>query len=428
MTMIDAAPGTHHATNLSWLIRLRWIAVASEALLVLLVGRVSDIELPVAKLLALLAFAAMSNGLLAAWARGRTNVKEGVLASALALDLALLTAMLYITGGPHNPFTALYLVHIALAPVVLSARWTWVLVALAVGGYALLFATSISLEMRGVDHATQMKIHLRGMWLAFTVAAAFIGYFVYEVQRARARVEEELAAARVREARVEKLSALATLAAGAAHELATPLSTIAIAIKEMERKLTETNADAAMIEDAHLIRAQVERCRRVLEQMSVEAGAMRADAVESIALGDLLAACVEGASPQERVVRRVDDALSSARVRAPVRSLAMAARGLVQNALDASADEVELRARANDDGDVLLEVRDRGEGMSDDVLRRAGEPFYTTKPAGRGTGLGLFLARAVVEQLGGALRLESRPREGTLATLVLPKRLREAHT
>jgi len=414
-----------NATNLSWLIRLRWFAVASEALLVVLVDRFSEIQLPVARLLAILAFAALSNAALAGWARGRSAVREGVLAATLALDLTLLTSMLLLTGGPHDPFTALYLVHIALAAVVLSARWTWMIVVLAVAGYALLFAASVSLEMRGGDHATHMMIHLRGMWLAFTVAAAFIGYFVHKVQRARAKMEDELAHARAREARTEKLTALATLAAGAAHELATPLSTIAVAVKEMEHQLTAISADSSMVEDARLIRAQVDRCRRVLEQMSVDAGSTRADVVESIAVGDLLNACVEGVSQGERVLRRDVAALRSVRVRVPLRSVAMAARGLVQNALDASTSEVELDARRTEGGELVVEVRDRGPGMSADVLARVGEPFFTTKPAGRGMGLGTFLARAVVEQLGGALRIDSTPGEGTRASLFLPSKIVE---
>lgn len=160
--------------------------------------------------------------------------------------------------------------------------------------------------------------------------------------------------------------------------------------------------------------------------MAIDTGASSAATVESIAVSDLLVACSKGASPEDRVARRVDPSTAKVRVRAPVRSLAMATRGLVQNALDASSEHVELAAAREPNGDLAIEVRDRGTGMSADVLARAGEPFFTTKPAGRGMGLGLFLARAVVEQLGGVLRVESTVGEGTRARLILPAKLQEA--
>ena len=424
MTRLTADPDARrHATNLSWLIRLRWGAFFSQALLVLAVDRFSAIALPVPRLLLLLGFGVATNVALALATRGREVIHESLLAGTLALDLVVLTSLLWFTGGPHNPFTALYLVHLALAPVVLGARWTWALVALSVGCYALLFLGEAGLvtKVDTLDHATVMRIHLQGMWIAFTVAATFIGYFLHKLQRARGRLEEELSRARSREARSEKLSALATLAAGAAHELSTPLSIIAVAAKEMERRLAQTHGGDALLEDAALIREQIERCRRVLEQMAADAGASLGDDLALVKVPALLDACRAGLTGEAAIVVRCDPALASASARLPVRSLAMAVRGLLKNALEASDGRpgVELSARRDPDG-LLLEVVDHGVGMTAEVAAHAGEPFFTTKPPGKGMGLGLFLAGAVAEHLGGALSVRSAPGEGTRVVVTLP--------
>ncbi len=426
---MDGTHGRHgpeaqrRETSWRWLIRLRWGAFASQAVLVLLVDRFSAIHLPVPKLLGLLAFGAATNAAIGLFSR--RFVREWMLAATLALDLLILTAMLSITGGPHNPFSALYLVHIALAPVVLGVRYTWSLVALAIACYALLFVDQSYLSMKddSLDHATVMRIHLRGMWLAFTIAAAFIGYFVHKVQRAREQLEDELARSRAREARSEKLGALATLAAGAAHELSTPLSTIAVAVKEMERRLsTMEHADGPpLLEDARLIRQQVERCRNVLEQMSADAGTSLADALTTTTAEALLATCRDGLAEAPSVTVEIDPTLKNMALRLPLRSLATAVRGLVKNAQEAStgADAVTLRA-VREGRSLDIVIADRGAGMASDVLARAGEPFFTTKAAGAGMGLGLFLAGAVAEHLGGSLDISSTPSVGTTIHVRVP--------
>jgi two-component system sensor histidine kinase RegB len=278
-----------------------------------------------------------------------------------------------------------------------------------------------------------MRIHLKGMWIAFTLAAAFIGYFLHKVQRARAKLESELSLSRAREARSEKLSALATLAAGAAHELSTPLSTIAVAAKEMERRLRkmedEGDGQEGLLEDATLIRGQIERCRAVLEQVSADAGASLADGATVASLDTLLGACRDGLARADMVLVDRSAIATGAQVRLPVRSVAMAMRGLIKNALDASPDEARVHlVAATERGALVLEVRDRGAGMSPEVEARAGEPFFTTKEEGKGMGLGLFLAGAVAEHLGGSLRLRTALSEGTTVVVTLPSALVPDHS
>lgn len=415
--MKDAVDKEHQA--LSWLIRLRFGAIASEAVLIAAVDR-TTIPLPVASLLVVLGFLLGSNVALLAFARRRARVSPAVLFVALAVDVAALTGMLSFTGGPLNPFTSLYLVYIALAAVVLDARYIWALVALSAAGYALLFLESTRpLEIAAADHVTHMRIHLKGMWLAFMVAALFIGYFVSRIQRALAEQREELERVRGQQARSEKLAALATLAAGAAHELSTPLSTIAVVAKELQRRL-QALGDEAALDDAKLIRDEVARCRGVLDQLAADAGGSLGEQAESIAISALIARAAEGLRIEPRI--DVDPAVAQRALAVPARATAVALRGLLKNAGDADP-EGEVRVHVHPAGDELrIAIADRGAGMDAATLARVGEPFFTTKEPGRGMGLGVFVTRGVIEHLGGQLRYETSP-AGTTAVVALPLRL-----
>ena len=412
-----------HAINFRWLIMLRWGAIAGQIATVAVAGLGLGIALPLAPLAVVLALELATNVACTLWVRGARQVHEGMLAALMLADVAFLTALLSLTGGPFNPFSCLYLVNIALAAVVLRPAWTWTLVVGSLACFGALFAQQPwgALAVTGHAHAEHMQMHLEGMWVAFGVAAVFIVYFVQRVTRALTARDAELAAARARTARHERLASLATLAAGAAHELATPLSTIAVAAKELERQLARGVEGADAAADARLIREQVERCRGILEHMTTDAGQSSGEAIVAVRVGDL----VEGAMrafPDRACVRvSIDDRARRCTVDAPPRAVQQALRGVLENARHASPRDVpvELRVRADAAG-CRIEVRDEGAGMPPEVLARAGEPFFTTKPPGEGMGLGLFLARALLERLGGRLELSSEPGSGTTTVLVLP--------
>lgn len=407
-------------TGFGWLVRLRWGAVLVQAGVVVLVDRWSSFELPVRKLLVVLGISAATNAALSLFARGRREVPAPLPGLVLGFDVLALTAMLYFTGGPLNPFSSLYLVNIALAAAVLDGRATWSIVALSMLCFGGLFVDSayLSTKLEGADHATHMRLHLRGMWISFALAAGFIGYFVRRVQRELAAEREELGRLRAAQARDEKLAALATLAAGAAHELSTPLSTIAVAAKELERRLSAI--DPALEEDARLVREQCARCRAVLDQLQADAGGGVADVPRAIDVDALLSLSLEGLAPVPAIATVIEPSLAGRRLLVPPRSLAMAVRGVVKNAQDAGGSGVEVHARATERS-VELAVHDHGAGMDGPTLARVGEPFFTTKEAGKGMGLGLFLTRSVLEHLHGAVEIDSRVGEGTVVRLVLPR-------
>ena len=235
------------ALNFRWLLRLRWGAAFGQLALVLGVQAGLELRLPFVALELVIGLELLSNLLLTEWARRSPHLlssvdgAENAIACVVAADFALLTVLLALSGGPNNPFTVLYLVEVTLAAVMLAPRRTWVLMGLALACFGVLFATPrfAWFAAHGLSHEQMMDLHIRGMWVAFGVAAAFIVVFVQRVTRALAERDRELASARNQAVRQERLASLATLAAGAAHELSTPLSTIAVVARELERQLAQ---------------------------------------------------------------------------------------------------------------------------------------------------------------------------------------------
>lgn len=401
-----------------WLVRLRWAAVLAQGIGVAVAVQALGLALPLAPIASLILLLAGSNLVLGRWVAHGRRAQPRVFGVVLALDVTLLTALLWLTGGTSNPFTTVYLVYIALAAVTLGSRWTWTIAALSVAAYATLFAITPPADPHAAHRpADELAGHLAGMWVAFLSAALLIGFFVTRVREALDERERALTEARRVAAAQERLASLTTLAAGAAHELATPLATIAVASKELMRE-AEAAANPALIEDAGLIRAQVERCRQILDHMSGRADASTADPPVAIDPAVVVREAIDAlpAGAASRV--RVSMAGSATAVRIPRLGAARLLTTLIRNALDASdhGGAVELTVTASRE-QLAMEVRDTGRGMDDATLARAGEPFFTTKPAGAGFGLGLFLAKTFVEQWGGRFSLSSEPGQGTVAAV-----------
>jgi len=321
-------------------------------------------------------------------------------------------------------------VQIALAAITVRAGWTWALVGMALSGSAVLFLWHRPFP-ENVSHAAYMNMHLRGMWIAFGVAASFIVYFLLRIRRALELRDAELGASRRETARQERLASLATLAAGAAHELSTPLATIAVVMKELEHlvaRITSGSEDVGgegdAMRDIQLVREQVDRCRAILERMSSEAGTSVGESFVDAPVDHLVTAALAGLSARVPVRTQIDASDRDQRLRLPPRAFSQALRGIIKNAQDASPDggEIVLRVIAGARS-IDFEVRDQGVGIPSAIMERVGEPFFTTKPTGHGMGLGVFLARAVVERLGGQVCLDSQVGVGTVARLQLPPHL-----
>jgi two-component system sensor histidine kinase RegB len=399
------------------LLQLRWASVVAQVCVVVIAAlRSAQVSQP----LALVGIGAIANLGVQVWMSRREHISDGAIMGAIVADVVVLTVLLAVTGGPVNPFTLLYMVPVATASVALSFRRAMLAAVIVVMAYSALFLPLGPFpNVAHVEHVEPTEggfaTHTRGMWLAFAISAFVVVAFVGRLRAALLQREARVAEMRESMERTRRLGALATLAGGAAHELSTPLSTIAMVAAELQRKFAD-RSDPAAREDFALLLAEVERCRSVLMQLATDAGTVGGENASWVALRELVADVVSPL-PAERIRLRMT---GDARLRVSRRALASALRGLVKNALQADAGVVEIEAGAVEGGSARLAVIDHGHGMDEDTLARAGEPFFTTKEPGHGMGLGVFLARAVVEQAGGTLSLTSSPRSGTRAEILLP--------
>jgi two-component system, sensor histidine kinase RegB len=402
--------------TLPWLVRLRWLFVIGQLLVFAVVRFGVGAELPWWPFAMAVGVTAISNVAIASKRSHRwpPAVRMG---SVLLLDTVLLTVELSGLGGATNPFTVMYLVYITLSAVVLSARWTSLVAVLAIACFALLFAVPAETH---VHHSGPplLNPHLQGMWAAFVIAAVLMGFFVRKISRAIAMQREEIASLRETAARNARLASLATLAAGAAHELNTPLSTIAVAAHEACVRAKQLADGTSVAADLDLILEQVDRCQRIIHQMA--ARATSTDREDVISLDELV-----GELRQQLGTRAtaVDVELSGApeKMSLPASLVVQSLGALVKNALDASKPDDRVRiAIRREPTAVSFAVHDHGAGIPQDVLARVGDPFFTTKPAGSGLGLGVFLARVFFESRGGELSIESTLGVGTQAHARIP--------
>lgn len=430
--------------NASWLIRLRWVAVVGQLLTIGAVWLVLGIKLPIPSLLSVLAITSVSNLIFGGWVltrgnQGRTpktvQTESHVLTSVMALDLILLSALLYFSGGPTNPFTVFFFVNLSLCAFVLQRGAAWGLNLLAILCFGLLLLTYQPLPILQTTSALApvletgtVSLPQWGLLLAFIACGSVIVHFTSRLHEEVRHQESELRHAESQRARSEKLEALGTLAAGAAHELATPLSTIAVVAREFEKQLTAAKVSKDWLEDVGLIRSELDRCRNILDQMSSDAGLSVGEAIASASGQQLMEEVLRGLSKRSQVKTHVPESLNKVSITVPVRGLAQAIRGLVKNALDASPEGVSVLFDGRvENEDLILTIRDRGQGMSEEVLRRLSEPFFTTKEPGEGMGLGVFLARTTIERLGGRLKVDSAVAQGTTVEVLLPSETKHSH-
>ncbi len=428
---------------LPWIVRLRYALAIGEIATILAVDMLLGIDLPLQWILLLPGLTLLSNAWLARWSAQSEPERVGasrVLGRMFVLDTLCLTAALMLSGGPNNPFSLLYLVSITLSATILTKRQTWGLGALATLCFALLFwvyRPIPQLEMHVMGGGA--NLHLMGMWIGFGVAAFLVAMFAGKISELLREREESLIRMQAELAKKDRLASLVTLAAGAAHELATPLATIAVVARELERA-TQASQGASgsgeipvstLREDSQLIRTEVERCREILSRMSAQGAEPMGEAPEWRQVSEIIDAVAGKSLAFCTVQTQVSPEVGAARIFVPPRAFQQAVIGLVKNAADASpADSspencpVTISAELNPaSGQLHLSVIDQGTGMSTDTLRHIGEPFFTTKEPGKGMGLGVFLMQTLADRIDGSLAFTSRPGQGTTATLQLPVNL-----
>jgi two-component system sensor histidine kinase RegB len=424
--VVDSAPTDlgrdPHRLRLDTLVRLRWLAVIGQTAAVTTMHFGLRFPLPFAWCFLVIAASAWLNVALRIRYPASHRLNENAATFLLAFDILQLAILLYLTGGLQNPFAMLFLAPVLISATALSPERTLGLGMLAVGSASLLALVHRPLPWFPGEELTLPFLYVSGVWAAILLGAAFTGVYAWRVAEEARQLAQALGATEIVLAREQHLSQLDGLAAAAAHELGTPLATIALVVKELGRELP---ADGPVGEDLALLRQQVERCRGILAKLT-SLGEDQDGFLETITLSHLVEEIVGPDRPADvdiEVVRTGEGPEPKCR-RSP--GVVHALDNLVDNAIDFAAGKVIIDARWSRD-QVALEVRDDGPGFAPDVLLRVGEPYVTTRGgsdrAGGGLGLGLFIAKTLIERSGAQIAFGNAapPATGAVVRIVWPR-------
>ncbi len=417
---------SHDLTSLCmhYVLLLRSIAFWGHAIILWLLTYLLDQPFPLISVslvlivLGLITFASWS------WAKARKVVSDKFVFLQLLVDVLTLSSLLYFTGGSSNPFVSLFMLPVTFAAAMLRPLFLWLIAGTAMICYTLLmyFYQPMLLWQH---HGQGFTLHVWGMWAAFLLSAGLVAYFVSRIGKTLKQRDRLLASAREQALESEKVIALGALAAGTAHELGTPLATIAILSTDLEKATAEENP--VISKKLGLLRSQVSRCKAILSRMAASAGESRADSGKPVSIDRYLENTLEEWLKTRPEVTAKSNFSGSQPVPQIIadRTVTQAILNLLNNAADASSKLVEIEGHW-DMKTLSLKIHDKGTGLPASLEHKIGnEPFLSTKPAGKGLGLGLYLARTTLVRLGGDIQLKNRSDKkgnplGVTAELTLP--------
>ena len=392
--------------GLRTLILIRWIAVVGQTLTVVVVHYGLDFHLPVVACLLVVGLTGLSNIFLAIRMSPRARLGDRDATLVLGFDMAQLGMLLYLTGGLENPFAILILAPVTVAATILSRGPTIALTLLALALVAGLSFWRSPLPWGGDTLALPFPYAL-GVWTALSVALAFTATYVWSVADEARRMAAALAAAEASLGRARNLSALGGLAAAAAHELGSPLATIAVVARELSR---EVPSDSPLAEDVALLISQSDRCRDILAGLSQRPEAADHRPLEILTLTALAMQASEPYRNSGIAVEVVPDAsCKGEEPKAPETPEFMHGVGnIINNAVQFAVEAVEIRLYWDEDTTMLM-VHDDGPGFSPAVMASLGEPYVSTRAQSGGhMGLGVFIAQTLLEAGGATLRFRNR--------------------
>ena len=413
----DAAAGLK---NLHQLIQLRWIAVIGQIFTIEVAHYSLNLALPLREMLMVVGCLAAFNVVsFLRWRTGR-GVRNVELFLALLVDVAVLTVQLYLSGGASNPFVFLSLLQITLGAALLRSAYVWGMVLIAALCVVLLTRYALPLPLAPDFSRGLASPYVLGLLVCFMLNAGLVVIFIHRIGRNLRQRDTRLAAIRQRAAEEEHIVRMGLLASGAAHELGTPLSTLAVILGDWRRDPALAR-DAALQEEIAEMQAQVQRCKTIVSGILLSAGEARGEASAQTTVCQFL----DTLARDWRATRSVDTFAYDNRFGEDSPMVADATLeqmvfNVLDNARDASPHWVGLEAERDAGSDALrIIVSDRGTGFAPAMLQQFGKPYQSSK--GRpGGGLGLFLAMNVARTLGGSVQARNRDDGGAVVTITLP--------
>lgn len=394
--------------RLDTLVRLRWLSVIAQTIAVLVVHFALEFELPIWGCLSVIALAAWLNVALHIRFRQARRLEPDRAAWLLAFDIAELALLVFLTGGLENPFSFFFLGPVMISATALPPRMTVALALFAVLCTTVLVFYHYPLPWSPEDRPVLPEAYIVGLWLSTVLAIFFIGIYAWQVTEESRQLVHAMAAAELALAREQHVSQLDGLAAAAAHALGTPLSTISVIARELERTIDPKSPQG---EDIKLLREQTQRCRDILGGLSQLSG--QGEPFGRLSLRALLD---ELAAPHRDFGIAVDVVAPDSEFQA-IRSPAIlyGLGNIVENAVDFARERVELKGELLDD-EVVITISDDGAGFAPEVINRVGEPYVRSRKRRRmyasgdtGMGLGFFIAKTLLERSGARLTFMNRP-------------------
>lgn len=409
--------------NLSSLIRMRWIAIAGQIGAISAVHYGFGVDLPRREMALVIGFQIFIN-LSSIW-RMRTLRTAGDLTIAieLLLDVVALTMMLFLSGGAMNPFVSLLILQVIIAIILLPPRLAYIILLAAIAAHYWLLGNGLPLLLphggHGVSESNWLvfDLHLQGMFLSFTIAASLLSWFVIRIMSNLRQRDAHVARLRQQLMEEDHLVRLGFLASGAAHELGTPLTTVAITLDDW---LTHGLPDATTREkQLPLMLTEILRCRRIVSDMLLSSGQERLDEAAVKNARDFLTDVVDewAEGDMSGVTTTVEAERNICIMADPM--LEQALKHLLDNAAEAGAKAVRVALHSTKDHQLCIRIVDNGPGFPPDILAKPGQPYLSHKD-GAGRGLGLFLASNVMRRISGDLRVENADGGGAIVSLFIP--------
>jgi len=425
------ADPVNNRLRLHTIIRLRWIAVLGQLAAISLVSVGLGFYVPIGACLTVIALSAWLNVFLAVWYPSRHRLSVPYATGLLVYDITQLATLLFLTGGMDNPFAMLMVAPVTVSAATLPSRNTIALGLLALASAAVLVVAHEPLPWYPGVQLELPVIYKLGAFAALCVSTTFIGLYAWRLTKEARQMSAAIAATDIVLAREQRLHALDGLAAAAAHELGTPLSTIVLVTKELEHTI---KPDDPIRDDVVLLKSQALRCREILQKLTrhpseedpmharVSVRAMLEEAAEPY-FSDKVAIDLAAAP--------ADEAACSARRQAEVERRPGVIYGLgnlIENATEFAKSRVEVKAQWSADG-LVVTIADDGPGFPAEIMENIGEPYVTTRPAefedggaiedASGLGLGFFIAKTLLERSGATVSLTNRTRGGTGAVVTV---------
>ena len=410
--------------NMQLLIQLRWIAVIGQIVTIEFAFYGLSVRLPLEPMMVALGILLAFNIASALRIRARRSVSNTEVFVSLLVDVALLTVQLYLSGGASNPFVFLYLLQVTLGAVLLKPAFTWTLLGVTATCFAALALFAHPLALPPDHNLGLASLYIQGMLICFGLNAVLLVTFITRIGRNLRERDARLAALRQRAAEEEHIVRMGLLASGAAHELGTPLATLAVILGDW-RRMPAFTADAELLQEVTEMQTQLQRCKSIVSGILLSAGETRGESSAATTLHTFLDDLVE-----EWRRTRVRSALSYHNrfgADLPVVSDSAVKQmifNVLDNALEASTSlpdaqpAIDLEV-SQTDGELVLHCTDQGPGFAPAMLAQLGKPYNSSK--GRpGGGLGLFLVVNVARTLGGRVAAANRPEGGASVTIALP--------